>query len=128
MAKRGINLFDVLILHPFRMQERAQDLVGGARVNVIGAQQEEAFRRAAVFAHQVFHRRDGLLVRRRAGIEDVWRHLFALILHRIEQQAVQLLENRQYGFARHRRPAAEYHRYFILAQQLTGLLGKQRPV
>jgi hypothetical protein len=74
------------------MQERAQDLVGGARINVVGAQQEEAFRRAAVFAHQVFHRRDGLLVRRRAGIEDVWRHLFAFVLHRIEQQAVQLLK------------------------------------
>ena len=71
MTKWGVNLFDVLILNAFRMQERAQDLVGGARVDVVGAQEEEALRRAAVFAHQVFHRRDGLLVRCGTGIKDV---------------------------------------------------------
>ncbi len=53
------------------MQEGAKDLVGGARIDVVGSQQEEAFGAAAVLAQQVFHRRDGLLVRRRAGIEDV---------------------------------------------------------
>ena len=53
------------------MQEGAEDLVGGARVDVVGAQEEEALRRAAVFAHQVFHRRDGLLVRCGTGIKDV---------------------------------------------------------
>jgi hypothetical protein len=110
------------------MQEGAKDLVGGARIHVVRAQQEEALRRAAVLAHQVLHRRDRLLVRRGAGIEDVWRHLFTFVLNRVEQQAVQLLKHRQHGFARYRRPAAEDHRHLILADELTGFLGKQRPV
>ncbi|CAM3640607.1 uncharacterized protein BN745_01606 [Klebsiella variicola CAG:634] len=76
------------------MQEGAKDLVGGARIDVVGSQQEEAFGAAAVLAQQVFHRRDGLLVRRRAGIEDVGGHLFPFVLYRVEQQAVQLLKHR----------------------------------
>lgn len=71
MTKRGVDLFNIFIFHAFRVQEGAQDLVRGARVNVVRSQQEEAFRAAAVLAHQVLHRRDRLLVRRRAGIEDV---------------------------------------------------------
>ena len=81
------------------MQEGAQNFVGGPRIDVIGAQQEEAFRPAAIFTQQVFHRRNRLLIRRRAGIEDVWRHLFAFVLYRIEQQAVQLFKNRQNRFS-----------------------------
>lgn len=53
------------------MQEGAEDLVGSARIDVVRPQQEETFSAAAVLAQQVFHRRDSLLVRRRAGIEDV---------------------------------------------------------
>src|SRR3546814_4754882 len=64
----------------------AQDLVGGTRVDVVGAQQEVALGAAAFFAHQVFHRRNRLLVRRRAGVEDVRRHLFAFVLHRVRSE------------------------------------------
>ena len=110
------------------MQEGAKDLVGGARIDVVGSQQEEAFGAAAVLAQQVFHRRDGLLVRRRAGIEDVGGHLFPFVLYRVEQQAVQLLKHRQDRFTRDRGPAAKHHRHLVLGQQLARLLGEQRPV
>ncbi|MDT4818495.1 hypothetical protein FQZ97_515890 [compost metagenome] len=128
VAERGVDLLDVLVGDALAVQEAAQDLVGGARVDVVGAEQEEALGGAAVLAHQVLHRRDGLLVRRGAGVEDVRRQLFALVLHRVEQQAVELLEHRQHGFARHAGPAAEHHVDLVLAQQLAGLLGEQRPV
>ena len=50
------------------------------------------------------------------------------ILDGIEQQAVVLLEHRQDGLARHRRPAAEDDGDLVLQEQLTGLLGEERPV
>ena len=71
MTKWGVDLFNIFIFNAFRVQEGAQDLVSSARVNVVRTQQEESLRAAAVLAHQVLHRRDRLLVRRRAGIEDV---------------------------------------------------------
>ncbi|MNG79974.1 hypothetical protein D3C79_385990 [compost metagenome] len=128
VAERRIDLFDVLVLDPFSVQEGAQDLVGGARIHIIGTQQEEALGRTAVFAQQVFHRRDRLLVRGGAGVEHVWRHLFPFVLHRVEQQPVQFFKHRQYRFARHRRPATEHRRHFVLGQQLARLFGEQRPV
>ena len=110
------------------MQEGAQDFIGSARINIVGAEQEEALRAAAVFTHHVFHRRNRLLVWRRAGIEHVRRHLFTFVLYRVEQQAVQLFKYRQYRFTRYRRPAAEYHCGLILAYKLARLFGEQRPV
>ena len=98
VAERGVDLLDIFVLDPFGMQEGAEDLVGGARIDVVRPQQKETFSAAAVLAQQVFHRRDSLLVRRRAGIEDVGGHLFPFILHRVEQQAVQLLKHRQHRF------------------------------
>ncbi len=123
-----VNLFDAGFRHALADQEGAQDLVGGARVDVVGAEQEEALGAAAVFAHQVLDRRDGLLVWRRAGVEDVRRQLFALVLHRVEQQAVEFFIDRQYRLARHRGPATEGHRHLVLSQQLAPFLGEQRPV
>ena len=96
VAERRIDFLNIAVFHPFRVQEGAQNFVGGARVNIVSTQQEEAFGAAAVFAHQVFHRRNSLLVWCRAGVEHVWRHLFTFILHRVEQQAVQLFEHRQH--------------------------------
>ncbi|MNV56169.1 hypothetical protein D3C71_1484410 [compost metagenome] len=78
------------------MQEGAQDLVGGARIHVVGSQQEEAFGRSAVFTQQILHRRDCLLVRRGTGVEHVRRHLFPFVLHRVKQQAVELFKHRQH--------------------------------
>ena len=128
VAEGGVDLFDILLVDALADQEGAQDLVGGARVDVVGAEQEEALGGAAVFAHQVLDRRDGLLVWRGAGVEDVGRQLFAFVLHRVEQQAVELFIDRQHGFARYRSPAAEGHGHLVLGQQLTATLGEQRPV
>ena len=71
VAERGVLLVDVGVLHALALQEGAQDLVGGARVHVVGAQQHPALGAAAVLAHQVLDRRNGLLVGRRAGVEHV---------------------------------------------------------
>ena len=113
---------------PLDLQERAQDLVGRARVDVVGAEQHPALRAAAFLAHQVLHRGNGLLVGRGAGVEHVLRQLFAFVLHRVEEQAVQFLEHRQHRLARHRSPAAEHHGDLVLGQQLARLLREQRPV
>jgi hypothetical protein len=62
------------------------------------------------------------------GVKDVLGRFLALVLHRIKQQAVQFLDDRQHRLARHRRPAAEDGVHFILGQQLAGFFREQRPV
>ena len=109
-----------------RLQVGLEDLVGGARIDVVGALEHPALH--ADVLHQVVDRRNRLLVGRGAGVDDVLRRLLALVLHRIEQQAVVLLEHRQHRLARHRRPAAEHDRDLVLLEQLARLLGEQRPV
>src|SRR5690606_25466491 len=128
VTERRVDLVNVAVLYAFGMQEGAQDLVSGARVNVIGSQQHKALRAAAVFTHQVFNGRNGLLVGRGSGVEDVAFKLFAFILNGVEQQPVELLENRQHRFARHRCPGAEYDGDFVLRQQLARLVGEEGPV
>ena len=128
MTERGVNLVDVAVLHALGMQEFTQDLVGRARIDVVGAQQHPALGAAAVFAHQVFHSGDGLLVGGCARIEHVLLKLFAFVLDRIEQQAVQFLEDREDRFARYRRPAAEHHGNLVLRQQPACLFSEKRPV
>ena len=109
-----------------QLQIGFEDLVGGARIDVVGAGQHPALH--TVLFHQVVDRRDRLLVRRGAGVEHVAAALLAFVLHRIEQDAVQLLEHRQHGFARHRGPAAEHRGALVHRQQLPRLFGEQRPV
>ena len=128
MAERRVVDPDVVRRDPLRLQEGFQDLVGGARIDVVGAFEHPALHPAAFLAHQVFDGRDRLLVRRGAGVEDVLRAFLALVLHRVEQQAVQLLEHRQHRFARHRGPAAEHRRDLVLGDQFARLLGEERPV
>jgi hypothetical protein len=128
MAEGGVLLHDVGFGDALALQEGAQDLVGGARVDVVGAQQHEALGAAAVLAHQVFHRGNGLLVGRGTGVEHVLAELFAFVLHGVEQQAVEFFEHRQHRLARHAGPAAEGHGDLVLADQLARLLGEQRPV
>jgi hypothetical protein len=123
-----VLLHDVGIGHALALQEGAQDLVRGARVDVVGAQQHEALGRTAVLAHQVFHGGNGLLVGRGAGVEHVLAQLFTLVLHRVEQQRVLFFEHRQHRLARHRGPAAEHGGHLVLVNQLLGLFGEQRPV
>ena len=60
------------------LQEGAQDLVGRARIDVVGAEQDAALGAAAFLAHQVLDRGDRLLVRRGAGVEHVLRRALRL--------------------------------------------------
>ena len=128
MTEGRVFLQDVLVGNPLGVQEGAQDLVGRARIDIVGAEQGETLGAAAVLAHQVFDGRDRLLVRRRARIEDIAGGLLALILHRIEQEPVQLLEHRQHGLAADRGPAAEDDGDLLLLDQFARLLGEERPV
>jgi hypothetical protein len=128
VAERRVLLHDVGVGDALAVQERAQDLVGRARIDVVGAEEDEALGRAAVLAHQVLDRGDRLLVRGGTRVEDVLRELLALVLHGIEEQRVVLLEHRQHGLARDAGPAAEHDRHLVLRDQLLGLLGEQRPV
>ena len=85
MTERRIFLHDVGIAHALGVQEGAQNFVGRARIHIIRTQKNPAFGFAAVLAHQIFHRRDCLLVWRGARIEHIARGFLAFILHRIEQ-------------------------------------------
>jgi hypothetical protein len=83
---------------------------------------------AAFLAHEVVHGRDGLLVGRGTGVEHVLGQLFTLVLNGVEQQAVHFFHHRQHRLARYGRPATEDDGNLVLAQQLLGLFGEQRPV
>ena len=128
MVERGVLLRDGVRRNPLGEQERAQDLVGGAREDVVGAQQVELLVAAALLRHQVLRGRDELLVRGGAGVEDVLRALLALVLHGIEEQAVVVLEHGQDRLAAHRGPAAEGHGDLVLEEELLGLLREEVPV
>src|SRR5688572_3760680 len=128
VAEGGVDLIDVLVRDPLGLEERAQDLVRGAWIDVVGAEQHEALGAAAVLGHQVLDRRDRLLVGRGARVEHVLRDLLAFVLYGVEEKPVQLLEHRQHGLARHRGPAAEDDSHLILRDELARLLGEERPV
>src|SRR5260221_2491413 len=126
VTERRVVDHDVFLLDALRLQVGFENLVGGARIDVVGAGQHPALHLFVL--HQVVDRRDSLLVRRRTGVEHVALALFTLVLHGVEQDVVQLLEHREHGLARHRSPAAEHDRDLVLGDQLAGLFGKQRPV
>ena len=100
------------------LQVGREDLVGRARIDVVGAFEHPALHRAAVGAHQIVDGGDRLLVGRGAGVEDVPLRFLALVLHRIEQDRIELLEHRQHRLARHRGPAAEHDRDLVLLRSV----------
>ena len=108
MTERRVVDHDVFRRDALRSEVRFEDLVGRARIDVVGAGEHPAFH--AFLVHQIVDRGNGLLVRRGAGVEDVLGALLALVLDGIEEQRIQLLEDRQHGFPRHRGPAAERRR------------------
>ncbi|VTR67988.1 conserved hypothetical protein [Desulfosarcina cetonica] len=126
VTERGIVDHDVRRGDALGFQVGLEDLVGRAWIDIVGAGQDPAFDPHVV--HQIVHGRDGLLVRRGAGVKDVFGGFLAFVLHRIEKQAVQFLEDRQNRLARHRGPAAEDRGDFLLLDQFAGFFGKQRPV
>ena len=73
VTERGVDLFDVFFSNALRFQEGTQNLVGGAGIDIVGADQEPALGIAAALAHQIFDRRNRLLIRGCAGVKHVFR-------------------------------------------------------
>ncbi|QTK80686.1 hypothetical protein AT6N2_C3200 [Agrobacterium tumefaciens] len=126
VTERRVVDHDVLFLDALRHQVGLQDLVGGLRIDIVRAGQNPAL--DAFGIGEVIDGRNGLLVGGGARVEDIARGFFTLILNRVEQDRVQLFENRQNGFTRGRRPAAENGGDLVLRNQLAGLFGEKRPV
>ena len=126
MAERRVVDRDVGLRHALRDQVRLEDPVRRARIDVVGAFEHPALHADVV--HQVVDRRNRLLIRGGARVDDVLRGLLTLVLDGIEQQAVVFLEDRQDGLPRHGGPAAEHDGDLVLRQQLRRLLGEERPV
>ncbi len=117
---------DVFLRDAGVLEVLLEDVVGGPRIDVVGAEQREELH--ADLLEEVVDRRDRLLVRRGAGVEDVLRALLALVLDGVEEQAVQLLDHRQDGLAADGGPVAEDHVDVVDGEQLARLLGEERPV
>ena len=126
MAERRVVDHDVLGLHALGLEIGLEDLVGGARIDVVGAGEHPAL--DLLLLHQVVDGGDRLLVRRGAGVEDVALALLALVLDGIEEDRVELLEDRQDGLARHRCPAAEGRDDLVLGDEFARLFGEERPI
>ena len=71
MAEGRIFFHDIGIRDALAVQEGAQNAVGGARIDIVGAEQRNAARLTTILRHQIFNRRNRLLVRRGAGVEDI---------------------------------------------------------
>ena len=71
VAEGGIVDHNVFGLHSLRLEKGLEDFVRSAWVNIVGTGQHPALHIPSIFAHQVLHRGDGLLVRRRTGVKDV---------------------------------------------------------
>jgi len=93
MTERRVVDHNVLGRDTLGLEVGFKNLVGGARIDVISTRQHPALH--LFFLGQVIDSGNGLLVRRRAGIDDVALAFLAFILHGIEQNIVQLLEHRQ---------------------------------
>ena len=125
MTERGVDFLDVRIRDTLGLQILLEDLVGGAGIHVVGAEEVEFL---LTFAEHVVHRRDGLLVHRFGRVEDVLRQFFALILDGVEEEAVVAFEHGQAGLATNGSPAAEDDGDLVFHEQLFGLFGEQGPV
>ena len=129
MAEGGVLLHDVGVGHALGVQEGAQDLVGGAGIDVVRAQEHETLGLAAVLAHEIFHGGNGLLVGGRSGIEHVVGAFLALVLHGVVQQAVQFLEDREHGLAATPRSSSRTRAAtFSLVRSSRAFSAKRRPV
>ena len=81
--------------------------IGRPRKDVVRSQQEDLFLTPAGVACEPIDDRQDLLVGHHPAIDDVGRRLVSLVLHRIEEQAVALLDDRQHRLAARTRPAAK---------------------
>ena len=119
-AQRGVVLADDL--HVVFLGVLLDDEVRGAGEDVVGAEQEERLR--ALLLPQVVQCGDDLLVGGGTGVEDVVGRFQPLVLHRVEQQRVVALEDRQHRLAGRRGPAAEDGGDAFLLDQSLGTLGE----
>ena len=93
MAEWGVVDHDVGSRYPLGLQIGFKDLVGGTRVDIVSPEQSPTL---DTISHQIIHRRNGLLVGCGTCVEHILGGLFTFILHRIEQNAVELFDHRQY--------------------------------
>ena len=97
-------------LEPLGLQVFLGDEVGRPRIDIVGADQEDPLLLATGGAGEPVEKRQDLLVGHHAAIHAVGRRLIALVLHRIEQQPLVFLEERQHALAAGARPAAKHRR------------------
>ena len=98
---------DVVLSDALFLEVALKNIVRRARIDIVRAEQREFLN--TQFFQEIIGRGDRLLVGRGAGVEHVFRALLALVLDRVEKQAVQLFDHWKDGFARHARPAAKHH-------------------
>ena len=119
---------NVFLAHKLRA-ERGQfvldDSVDAVRPDVILSDEKNPFPDGVITP---FDRRNDLLVRRRAGVNDIRRFLQTFVRHRINQQMIVTLDDRLHVFAARRSPAAENRANLFLRDQSLCLFGKRRPV
>ena len=117
---------DVVGRDAFSFKIGFKDVVGCPWVDIVGAQKREFLNTQLI--KEVVRGRDRLLVGGGTGVEHVLRAFFTFVLNRIEQQAVQLFDNRQNRFPRNRCPIAEDHVHIMNRQKLACFFSKERPV
>ena len=122
-AQQDVLLADHLAAQ--RLHVVADDRVRHVRKHVIGADQKDA---PPDRVERPLHGRDDLLVRRGARVDDVGRRLQPLVLHRIEEQVVVLLDDRLDHLPAGRGPAAEDDADVLVDDQVAGQAGEGRPV
>ena len=126
VTERGVVHKDVFSGDAFGLKIAFENVVGGAWVDIVGAQKRE-FLNTKLF-EEVVNRRDRLLVRSSTRVENVARGFFAFVLNGVEQQAVQFFKHGENRFTRDRGPVAENHIHVVNGQQFTCLFRKERPV
>ena len=111
-----------------RTPDSAQDLVGLARIKIVGPKQNPSANFAAVLAHQIPGGQNSLPARRSAQVENVARAFFAFVLNGVVKQAVQLSEDGNSRLSGEGGPATEHDRDLCPGQQLACLFSKRTPI
>ena len=105
VAERRVVNGEIFLRYPLLLQVGLKDPVRGPGIHIVGAFKHPAL--DTHFLHQVVDCRDRLLIRHRAGVDDVLRGLFPFVLDRIKEETIQLFKHREHRFPRHGRPAPE---------------------
>src|SRR5712691_6937333 len=128
MAEWRIDCHDVVRRYALCVEKGLQYPIGRARIDVVRAKQNPSANVAAFLAPQVSDRRDRLLIGSGSGVEDIAGAFLTFVLHRVVEEAIQFLEDRQDGLTRGRCPAAEYNCDLFFCEQFPGFLGEEVPV